>query len=63
MRRSLSCIATIFALVSVPATVNAQDASGGQAVMSFDTRHHDVIAESGMVSAQDGIAAEVGRDI
>ena len=63
MRRSLSCIATFLALTAAPATMNAQDASGGQAVMSFDTRHHDVIAESGMVSAQDAIAARVGRDI
>ena len=63
MRRSLSCIATLLALIAAPATMNAQDASGGQAVMSFETRHHDVIAESGMVSAQDAIAARVGRDI
>ncbi|MEL6666705.1 MAG: gamma-glutamyltransferase [Pseudomonadota bacterium] len=63
MRRSLSCIATLLALIAVPVTMNAQDASGGQAVMSFETRHHDVIAESGMVSAQDAIAARVGRDI
>lgn len=36
---------------------------GANAVMSFDSRFHPVIAENGMVSAQDRIAAEVGRDI
>ncbi|MEL6416617.1 MAG: gamma-glutamyltransferase, partial [Pseudomonadota bacterium] len=63
MHRPLSCLAILAALIAAPASLHAQNASGGQAVMSFDTRHHDVIAESGMVSAQDGIAAKVGRDI
>ena len=63
MRRPLSCIATLLTVIAAPATMQAQDASGGQAVMSFDTLHHDVIADSGMVSAQDAIAANVGRDI
>ncbi|MGB0908175.1 MAG: gamma-glutamyltransferase family protein, partial [Maricaulaceae bacterium] len=36
---------------------------GANAVMSFDSRFHPVVAPNGMVSAQDRIAAEVGRDI
>ena len=63
MRQPLSRLATILALFVVPAAAQAQEANGAQALMSFDTRHHDVIAESGMVSAQDAIAAQVGRDI
>ncbi|GAB5453999.1 MAG: gamma-glutamyltransferase [Henriciella sp.] len=63
MRRPVFCLATFLAMIATPAAMQAQDASGGQALMSFDTRHHDVIAESGMVSAQDGIAAKVGRYI
>ncbi len=41
----------------------AADASGAAALLSFSSRFHSVIAENGMVSAQDAIAAEVGRDI
>ncbi len=41
----------------------ASDAPGARALMSFDSRFHPVIAENGMVSAQDRIAADVGRDI
>lgn len=63
MRRFKTWITTLTALCVQTAIASAQDASGGQALMSFETRHHDVIAESGMVSAQDRIAALVGRDI
>ena len=41
----------------------AADASGAAALLSFSSRFHPVIAENGMVSAQDAIAASVGRDI
>ncbi|WP_409432494.1 gamma-glutamyltransferase [Litorimonas sp. RW-G-Af-16] len=34
-----------------------------QAIFAFDTVHHPVLAQQGMVSAQDKLAAEVGRDI
>lgn len=39
------------------------NSAGANAVMSYDSRFHPVVAQSGMVSAQDRIAAEVGRDI
>ncbi len=41
----------------------AGELPGANAVMSFDSRFHPVIALNGMVAAQDRIAAEVGRDI
>ena len=41
----------------------ANEAPGARALMSFDSRFHPVIATNGMVSAQDRIAADVGRDI
>ena len=41
----------------------AKDTAGGNALMSYDAIHHPVLAKNGMVSAQDRIAAEVGRDI
>ncbi len=41
----------------------AGETLGANALMSFDSRFHPVIAKNGMVSAQDRIAAEVGRDI
>jgi len=37
--------------------------AGSKALMRYDGLHHPVMAKSGMVSAQDRIAAEVGRDI
>lgn len=51
------------AILHMGMTGAAQEAPGARALMSFDTLHHDVIAEHGMVSAQDKIAADVGRDI
>lgn len=61
--------ALMMALICAPlsGTASAKDAKsdvpGANAVMSFDSRFHPVIAKNGMVSAQDRIAAEVGRDI
>ncbi len=46
--------------------VSAKDnnkSAGGNAVMAYDSRFHPVISKNGMVSAQDRIAAQVGRDI
>ena len=53
------------ALLAVPSPSAAKDANaaGANAVMSYDSRFHPVIAKNGMVSTQDRIAAEVGRDI
>ncbi len=56
-------IFAVAALLHAGATGVAQEAPGARALMSFDTLHHDVISEHGMVSAQDKIAAQVGRDI
>ena len=39
------------------------EAAGAYALTSFRARFHPVIGNGGMVSAQDAIAAEVGRDI
>lgn len=49
--------------LAVAAPVLAKDTAGANALMSYDAIHHPVMAEKGMVSAQDRIAAEVGRDI
>lgn len=49
-----------------PAAFAAETADanpGAHAVMSYSSRFHPVIAENGMVAAQDAIAAAVGRDI
>lgn len=43
--------------------VAADAPAGAKALMSFDSRFHPVIANNGMVSTQDRLAAEVGHDI
>ncbi|WP_034389109.1 gamma-glutamyltransferase [Hellea balneolensis] len=55
----LSCALSLAAISSV----SAKDSAGSNALMSYDAIQHPVMAENGMVSAQDRIAAEVGRDI
>ncbi|MEL7486579.1 MAG: gamma-glutamyltransferase [Pseudomonadota bacterium] len=50
------------AAAQAPSAARA-DATGAYALMSFDSRFHPEIGAGGMVSAQDAIAAEVGRDI
>lgn len=44
-------------------SVNASETAGGNALVAFDYAHHPVMSRGGIVSAQDKIAAEVGRDI
>ena len=61
MLRSL-LLASVISLTAL-APVTAKDTAGARALMSYDAIHHPVISENGMVSAQDRIAAEVGRDI
>ena len=61
MFRSLLLSYVFSAALVVPAI--AKDTAGGNALMSYDAIHHPVMAQNGMVSAQDRIAAEVGRDI
>jgi len=52
------------ACLSTPAaTAKDKTGPGAQAVMSFDSRFHPVVAPNGMISVQERIAAEVGRDI
>ena len=70
LRNTVKPIVLASALVcsaSVGATVAAQpsggDATGAQALMAFDSRFHPTIGVDGMVTAQDAIAANVGRDI
>ncbi len=41
----------------------AQSAAGENALVSYDARFHPVIGEQGAVTAQEEIAAQVGRDI
>jgi len=42
---------------------SAEPKAGARAVFDFGTIHHPVLAETGMVSAQDRISAQVGADI
>lgn len=65
MTRNLWLAFTAFALVSSAPLSFAKDAqtAGANAVMSYDSRFHPVISKHGMVSTQDRLAAEVGRDI
>lgn len=58
--------ATALALTAsgITASAVAADApAGANALMSFDSRFHPVIADNGIVATQDRIAAQVGRDI
>jgi len=55
-------LASVISLTAFAPTF-AKDTAGGNALMSYDAIHHPVMADNGMVSAQDRIAAEVGRDI
>ncbi len=61
MLRSL-LLASVISLTALSPAL-AKDNPGGNALMSYDAIHHPVMANNGMVSAQDRIAAEVGRDI
>jgi len=63
---SLMAIFGAFCLgISAIAPVYAKEpaSAGARALLSFDSRFHPVIASKGMVSAQDRIGAQVGRDI
>jgi len=55
----LSCAISLAAFTPV----QAKDTAGANALISYDSIHHPIVAANGMVSAQDRIAAEVGRDI
>ena len=62
----LRWISLVLALIWVwPKTALAKDtqSAGARAVTDFGAMHHPVVSKGGMVSAQDRIAAQVGRDI
>ncbi len=66
MRRTLFiALAALLAFAAAPAPVYAQRANGPGAAASIgaEARFHPVIAEHGMVAAQERIAAQVGADI
>lgn len=65
MTRNLFTIFTTLLLLgaATPALAKDTSAAGANAVMSYDSRFHPVISKHGMVSTQDRLAAEVGRDI
>jgi len=65
MSRKIWLAFTAFALLSSTSPSLAKDnqAAGANAVMSYDSRFHPVIAKHGMVSTQERLAAKVGRDI
>jgi len=47
----------------LPITADAKDTAGVKALTDYGSVHHPVLSKGGMVSAQDRLAAEVGRDI
>ena len=47
----------------LPITADAKDTAGAKALTDYGSVHHPVLSKGGMVSAQDRLAAEVGRDI
>jgi gamma-glutamyltranspeptidase/glutathione hydrolase len=65
MNRLILSLTTAACLLLSPqlSLANDSQAAGANAVMSYDSRFHPVVAKHGMVSTQDRLAAEVGRDI
>ena len=62
----LRWIPIVLALIWVwPETTLAKEtqSAGARAVTDFGAMHHPVVSKGGMVSAQDRIAAQVGRDM
>lgn len=60
---SLILSAAPMAFTGASAQAPQKSNPGANAVMAIDSRFHPVLAEKGMVSAQEKIAATVGRDI
>ena len=56
---------TLIAAASLlmPSISQAKETAGARALTNYESVHHPVLSKRGMVSAQDRIAAEVGRDI
>jgi len=62
LRYSLTLLASASLLI-LPFTAQAKDTAGAKALIDYGSVHHPVVSKGGMVSAQDRLAAEVGRDI
>lgn len=58
----IGLIAISIPVLMAPISV-AQEAAGAHALVTYDYAHHPVISRGGIVSAEDSIAAAVGRDI
>lgn len=59
----LAAFALSLAAAAAAHAQSAGDASGANALLSYPSLYHPVIADEGIVAAQDRLAAEVGRDI
>jgi len=62
LRYALTLLAATTMAV-LPITTQAKDTAGAKALTDYGSVHHPVLSKGGMVSAQDRLAAEVGRDI
>ena len=65
-RFSFRCSLAVLAAASIlmmPITASSKDTAGARALTDYGSVHHPVLSKGGMVSVQDRIAAEVGRDI
>ena len=62
LRYALTVLAATTMTV-LPITADAKDTAGAKALTDYGSVHHPVLSKGGMVSAQDRLAAEVGRDI
>jgi gamma-glutamyltranspeptidase/glutathione hydrolase len=65
LRALLPVAAVLAAIIAISAQPKAQRANdpGADAVIGFESRFQPVVAENGMVAAQEKIAAQVGADI
>lgn len=61
-RFSLTLLAAA-SLLAISSTAYSKDTAGARALTDYGSVHHPVLSKGGMVSTQDRIAAEVGRDI
>ena len=62
LRYALTVLAATTMAV-LPITADAKDTAGAKALTDYGSVHHPALSKGGMVSAQDRLAAEVGRDI
>jgi len=62
LRYSLTLL-TAASVLFLPFAAQAKDTAGTKALTDYGAVHHPIVSKGGMVSAQDRLAAEVGRDI